>query len=152
MQRICSQKPRRYINNRQQCVALWNFCWQQGMCRNLLRLELNNHLLDWQTGADADIEKYSKRTVRVTPQHNEECRRLLRLMGVPVVEVCPKQHVACCLYQYCIIHIMSLLIIITGVQAPSEAEAQCAQMCKEGLVRLHLVIVCCMCEAWLLHD
>jgi hypothetical protein len=41
-----------------------------------------------QTGGEADIEKYSKRTVRVTPQHNEECRRLLRLMGVPVVEVC----------------------------------------------------------------
>ena len=35
-----------------------------------------------QTGADADIEKYSKRTVRVTAQHNEECRRLLQLMGV----------------------------------------------------------------------
>ncbi|BDA49648.1 Flap endonuclease 1 [Coccomyxa sp. Obi] len=57
-----------------------------------------------EEGAEADVEKYSKRTVRVTPQHNEECRRLLRLMGVPVVE------------------------------APSEAEAQCAQMCKEGLV------------------
>ena len=41
-----------------------------------------------QTGADADIEKYSKRTVRVTAQHNEECRRLLQLMGVPVIEVC----------------------------------------------------------------
>ncbi len=40
-----------------------------------------------QTGAEADIEKYSKRTVRVTPQHNEECRRLLQLMGVPVIEV-----------------------------------------------------------------
>ncbi|CAK0783365.1 Elongation of fatty acids protein 2 [Coccomyxa viridis] len=57
-----------------------------------------------ETGGDADIEKYSKRTVRVTAQHNEECRTLLRLMGVPVIE------------------------------APSEAEAQCAQMCKEGLV------------------
>ena len=34
------------------------------------------------------MAKYSKRTVRVTKQHNEECRRLLRLMGVPVVEVC----------------------------------------------------------------
>lgn len=42
---------------------------------------------DVQTGAEADIEKYSKRTVRVTAQHNEECRRLLRLMGVPVIEV-----------------------------------------------------------------
>lgn len=33
------------------------------------------------------MAKYSKRTVRVTQQHNEECRRLLRLMGVPVVVV-----------------------------------------------------------------
>ncbi len=41
-----------------------------------------------QTGVDADIEKYSKRTVRVTAQHNEECRRLLQLMGVPIIEVC----------------------------------------------------------------
>ncbi len=41
-----------------------------------------------QTGAEADVEKYSKRTVRVTAQHNEECRRLLQLMGVPVIEVC----------------------------------------------------------------
>jgi flap endonuclease-1 len=51
------------------------------------------------------VEKYSKRTVRVTREHNEDCKRLLRLMGVPVME------------------------------APSEAEAQCAQLCKEGLVR-----------------
>ena len=40
-----------------------------------------------QTGGEADVEKYSKRTVRVTSQHNEDCRRLLRLMGVPVIEV-----------------------------------------------------------------
>ncbi|KAG6469936.1 hypothetical protein ZIOFF_070871 [Zingiber officinale] len=33
------------------------------------------------------IEKYSKRTVKVTKQHNEDCKRLLRLMGVPTIEV-----------------------------------------------------------------
>ncbi|KAF1880297.1 hypothetical protein Lal_00048933 [Lupinus albus] len=33
-----------------------------------------------------DIEKFSKRTVKVTKQHNDDCKRLLRLMGVPVVE------------------------------------------------------------------
>lgn len=33
------------------------------------------------------INKYKRRLVRVTPQHNEEVKRLLRLMGVPVVEV-----------------------------------------------------------------
>ncbi|CAN6467481.1 unnamed protein product [Victoria cruziana] len=57
-----------------------------------------------ETGAKEDIEKYSKRTVKVTRQHNEDCKKLLRLMGVPVVE------------------------------APSEAEAECASLCKSGKV------------------
>ena len=58
-----------------------------------------------QAGNAEDVEKYSKRTVRVTREHNEECRTLLRLMGVPVLE------------------------------APGEAEAQCSQLCKDNLVR-----------------
>lgn len=41
---------------------------------------------------------------QVTSEHNEDCKRLLRLMGVPVVD------------------------------APSEAEAQCAAMAKAGVV------------------
>ncbi|KAB1199161.1 Flap endonuclease 1 [Morella rubra] len=57
-----------------------------------------------ETGNKEDIEKYSKRTVKVTKQHNEDCKRLLRLMGVPVIE------------------------------APSEAEAECAELCKSGKV------------------
>lgn len=57
-----------------------------------------------EAGKEEDIEKYSKRTVRVTREHNEECRRLLKLMGVPVIE------------------------------APTEAEAQCASLNKENLV------------------
>ncbi|KAF3775855.1 Flap endonuclease 1 [Nymphaea thermarum] len=39
------------------------------------------------TGVKEDIEKYSKRTVKVTNKHNEACKRLLRLMGLPVVQV-----------------------------------------------------------------
>ncbi|PPS09452.1 hypothetical protein GOBAR_AA11199 [Gossypium barbadense] len=40
-----------------------------------------------ETGNKDDIEKFSKRMVKVTKQHNEDCKRLLRLMGVPVIEV-----------------------------------------------------------------
>ncbi|KAF6135143.1 hypothetical protein GIB67_035214 [Kingdonia uniflora] len=39
-----------------------------------------------KTGDKEDIEKFSKRTVKVTKQHNEDCKKILRLMGVPVIE------------------------------------------------------------------
>ena len=42
-----------------------------------------------QTGNQEDIAKYSKRTIRVTQQHNDECKRLLTLMGVPIINVSP---------------------------------------------------------------
>ncbi|OVA16596.1 XPG/Rad2 endonuclease [Macleaya cordata] len=55
-----------------------------------------------ESGDKEEIEKFSKRTVKVTKQHNEDCKKLLRLMGVPLVE------------------------------ASSEAEAECAALCKSG--------------------
>ncbi|GER48608.1 flap endonuclease 1 [Striga asiatica] len=57
-----------------------------------------------KTGSIEDIEKFSKRTVKATEKHYEDCKRLLRLMGVPVIE------------------------------APCEAEAQCSALCKAGKV------------------
>jgi len=55
-------------------------------------------------GDKETIKKLNKRTVRVTPEMNEEAKKLLRLMGVPVIE------------------------------APCEAEAQCAALNKAGKV------------------
>ncbi|MCO5603410.1 hypothetical protein L7F22_057560 [Adiantum nelumboides] len=39
-----------------------------------------------KNGHNCEIEKYSKRTVKVTRQQNEDCRRLLQLMGVPSIQ------------------------------------------------------------------
>ncbi|KAI3980895.1 hypothetical protein MKX01_025460 [Papaver californicum] len=57
-----------------------------------------------ESGDEQHIEKFSKRTVKVTKQHNDDCKVLLKLMGLPVV------------------------------QAASEAEAECAALCKSGKV------------------
>ncbi|KAF9778066.1 PIN domain-like protein [Thelephora terrestris] len=57
-----------------------------------------------ETGTAEDLEKYTRRTVKVTREHNEECRKLLTLMGIPVVV------------------------------APTEAEAQCAELARGGKV------------------
>lgn len=45
-----------------------------------------NRPLAAQTGTTEDVAKYSKRTVRVTKEHNDDCKRLLKLMGVPIIE------------------------------------------------------------------
>ncbi|KAF9798746.1 hypothetical protein SFRURICE_021543 [Spodoptera frugiperda] len=57
-----------------------------------------------EAGDQESIEKFNRRLVKVTKVHNDEARQLLKLMGIPVVE------------------------------APCEAEAQCAAMVKAGKV------------------
>lgn len=57
-----------------------------------------------ETGTAEDVEKFSRRTVRVTREHNLEAQRLLKLMGVPFII------------------------------APTEAEAQCAVLARAGKV------------------
>ncbi|QSL64453.1 hypothetical protein MERGE_001754 [Pneumocystis wakefieldiae] len=55
-----------------------------------------------EAGSVEDINKFSKRIVRVTREHSEECKKLLKLMGIPCIN------------------------------APCEAEAQCAALAKSG--------------------
>ena len=39
------------------------------------------------TGNQQDIDKFSRRLVKVTKTHVDECKQLLKLMGIPYVEV-----------------------------------------------------------------
>ena len=40
-----------------------------------------------EAGDAENVEKFSRRLVKVTKEHGEECRKLLALMGIPCVEV-----------------------------------------------------------------
>ncbi|CAH1779380.1 unnamed protein product [Owenia fusiformis] len=57
-----------------------------------------------EAGDQENVERFNKRLVKVTKEHSNECKQLLELMGVPYVD------------------------------APCEAEAQCAELVKTGKV------------------
>uniref|UniRef100_A0A4W3GJ72 Flap endonuclease 1-like n=1 Tax=Callorhinchus milii TaxID=7868 RepID=A0A4W3GJ72_CALMI len=73
--------------------------------RNERRSEAEKQLAQAQEAGDSEnVERFNKRLVKVTKQHNEECKTLLTLMGIPYLE------------------------------APCEAEASCAALVKSGKV------------------
>jgi flap endonuclease-1 len=73
--------------------------------RSAKRDEAQKSLEEAKETGDAEEEaKFTRRLVKATPEHSQECKKLLELMGIPFI------------------------------QAPCEAEAQCAALCKAGKV------------------
>jgi len=76
------------------------------------------------SGDVEQMDKLNRRLVKVTKVHNDECKQLLALMGIPFVEVgtfflpLKKQFILICFY----------------LKAPCEAEAQCAALVKADKV------------------
>jgi flap endonuclease-1 len=57
-------------------------------CRFGRRDDAKEELKEAQEKGDQEaVERFSKRTVKVTKQHTDDCKKLLTLMGVPYVEV-----------------------------------------------------------------
>jgi hypothetical protein len=48
---------------------------------------LNRSTACGHAGTAEDVDRMSRRQVRVTKEQNAECQRLLRLMGIPVIMV-----------------------------------------------------------------
>lgn len=75
------------------------------------------------------MDRQARRQVRVTKEHKTEVQRLLKLMGIPFHDV------SMLLCQLQIDNPPDLLNVpLKSTQAPSEAEAQCAEFCRGGLV------------------
>lgn len=71
------------------------------MCRFAKRDDAHAELKAAQEKGDQEaIEKFSKRTVKVTREHVEDVKKLLGLMGVPYVEVWHAPHALVC---FCVV-------------------------------------------------
>ncbi len=66
----------------------WIICVDQLLKRDERREAANKELEHAEEVGDAAaMDKFSRRTVKVTKQHNAEAKTLLGLMGVPFIEV-----------------------------------------------------------------
>lgn len=93
-----------------------------------------------QAGNAEEAEKFAKRDLKVTREHNEECKRLLRLMGArtrPAPNPAPT-----CTHpeptrrpRQAHNHPTQPPAGVPIIEAPSEAEATCAELCKHGKAR-----------------
>ena len=66
-----------------------------------------------EAGDAAEVEKLSKRTIKVTKDQNEDCKKLLRLMGIPVLEVrlCSSFSCCCSFFFFAQFHQVSFLCV-----------------------------------------
>ncbi len=51
-----------------------------------MRLYILKILFYLKSGDEEAFDKFARRTVKVTREHNEECKRLLKVMGIPYVD------------------------------------------------------------------
>ncbi len=54
--------------------------------KELFSMEINRNEKRFYLGDEEAVDKFVRRTVKVTREHNDDCKRLLRLMGVPYVD------------------------------------------------------------------
>ncbi len=109
-------------------LLLWWIKWIY--VENYVHIKVISYVISHSPGDAEEVEKYTRRLVKVTPQHNEDCKQLLTLMGIPFVSV--RQRCFFC-------HLLSFMVDV--MQAPCEAEAQCAALCKAGKVCICLVYI-----------
>jgi flap endonuclease-1 len=88
------------------------------------------------TGTAEDVDRQARRQVRVTKEHKSEVQRLLKLMGIPFHDVrAPPSPLPWLFVQRGQRGQAEFEVPATlQWQAPSEAEAQCAEFCRGNVV------------------
>lgn len=73
-----------------------------------------------EAGDTENVQKFERRLVRATPQHNEDCKKLLKLMGIPYVEVSATDWFKCDnLAKTSTLHVNSLYLLIQRKGEPN---------------------------------